>query len=145
MNKYHVSQGALRPHLANGLQKGLRLNIAHSAADLTDDHVHMLLRHGVDPRFDFIGDMGNDLNCGAQVVPPALTVQYRPVDLAGGDGAVAGEILVYKPLVVAQVQICLGAVLGDKDLSMLIGTHGAGVYINIGIKFLVSHPDAPLF
>ncbi|MPM42340.1 hypothetical protein SDC9_89005 [bioreactor metagenome] len=44
----------------------------------------------------------------------------------------------------AQVQIRLCSVVCDEDLAVLIGAHGAGVHIDIGVKFLVSHPHAPL-
>lgn len=66
------------------------------------------------------------------------------IDLAGGHGAVAGEVLVHEPLVVAQVQVRLGPVLGDEHLAVLIGTHSPRVHIDIGVELLVPHPDAPL-
>ena len=34
----------------------------------------------------------------------------------------------------AKVQIGLGAIIGDKDLAMLKGRHGAGVKIDIGVE-----------
>ena len=145
MDEHHVPVGPLRGHLADGLQEGLGLDVAHSAADLGDHHVHILTGHGVDAALDLVGDVGDDLDRGAQIVAPALPIQHGPPDLAGGDGAVARQVLVHEPLVMAQVQVCLRAVVGDEDLSVLIGAHGAGVHIDIGIEFLVAHPDAPLF
>ena len=136
--------GPLGGYLADGLQEGLGLNVAHGAADLRDDRVHVLFRHGVDAALDLVGDVGDDLHRGAQVVAPALPVQHGPVDLAGGHGAVAGEVLVHEPLVVAQVQVRLGSVLGDEHLAVLIGTHSPRVHIDIGVELLVPHPDAPL-
>ena len=144
VDEQHVAVRPLGRHLADGLQKGLGFDVAHGAANLADDHVHILVGHGVDAAFDLVGDMGDDLDGGAQVVAPALPVQHRPVDLAGGNGAVAAEILVHEPLVMAQVQVRLGAVLGDEDLAVLVGAHGAGVHINIGVELLVAHPQAPL-
>ena len=144
MDEEHVAPGPLRVHLADRLQEGLGLDVAHGAADLGDDHVHILGGHGVDPALDLVGDMGDDLDRSAQIVAPALPVQNGPVDLAGGDGGVAGEVLVHEPLIVTQIQIRLGAVVGDKDFSVLIGAHGAGVHIDIGVELLVAHPQAPL-
>ena len=144
VDEEHVPLGPLGPDLADGLQEGLGLDIAHGAADLADDHVHVVPGHGVDPAFDLVGDVGDDLDGGAQVVPPALPVQHGPVDFAGGNGAVAAEVLVHEALVVPQVQVGLRAVLGDEDLAVLIGAHGAGVHVDIGVEFLVPHPDAPL-
>ena len=40
--------------------------------------------------FDFVGDVGDDLNGLAEVVALAFLVQNVPVDLAGGEVGVAG-------------------------------------------------------
>ena len=144
MDKHHIAMGPFGRHLADSLQEGLGLDIAHGAADLTDDHIHIVAGHGIDAALDLIGDMGNDLDRGAQIVAPALPVQYGPVYLTGGNGAVAAEVLVYKTLVVAQIQVCLGAVLGNEHFPVLVGTHGARVHIDIGVELLIAHPDAPL-
>ena len=144
MDEHHVAVGPLGSHLADGLQEGLRLNVAHSAADLGDDHIHIFPGHGVDAAFDLIGDVGNDLHRGAQIVAPALPVQHGPPDLAGGDGAVAGQVLVHEPFVMPQVQVRFRAVVGDEHLAVLVGAHGAGVHVDIGVELLVADPDAPL-
>ena len=144
MDEQHVAHRPLRRHLADGLQEGLGLDIAHRAADLGDDHVHILALHGIDAAFDLVGDVGDDLDRCAQIVAPALAVQHGPVYLAGGDGAVAGQVLIHEALIVAQVQVRLRAVVSDEHLAVLIGAHGAGVHIDIGVEFLVPHPDAPL-
>jgi hypothetical protein len=34
-----------------------------------------------------------------------------------------------KSLVMAQVKICLSAIVGDKHLAVLIGRHGARIYV----------------
>ena len=91
-----------------------------------------------------VGDVGDDLHGAAQERALALTVQQVPVDPPRGHGAAARQALVHEALVVAQVQVGLGAVVGDKDLAVLIGAHGAGVHVQIGVKFLVAHPQAPL-
>ena len=47
-----------------------------------------------------------------------------------------GQIFVDEALIVAQVQVSLGAVVGDKDLSVLVGAHGAGVHVEVGVQLL---------
>ena len=42
-------------------------------------------------------------------------------------------------LVMAQVQIRLGAVVGDEDLPVLGGAHGAGIDVQIGVEFAQPH------
>ncbi len=93
---------------------------------------------------DLVGDVGDDLHRAPQIVPPALPVEHVPVDLAGGDGGVDGEIFVDEPLVVAQVQVGLRPVVGDEHLPVLIGAHGAGVHVEIGVQLLHLDPQAPL-
>ena len=44
----------------------------------------------------------------------------------------------------AQIQIGLGTVVGDKDLPVLVGGHGPRVHIQVGIQLLDPHPQSPL-
>ena len=144
MDEHHVVPPPLRRHLADGLQEGLGLDVPHGAADLHDGHVGIRGVQPVDAALDFAGDVGDDLDRAPQVVPTALPVEYVPVDLAGGYGGVHVQILVDEPLVVAQVQVRLRAVVGDKDLPVLVGVHGAGVHVEVGVQLLDLHPQAPL-
>ena len=44
----------------------------------------------------------------------------------------------------AQVQVGLRPVVGDEHLAVLIGAHGAGVHVEIGVQLLDFDPQAPL-
>ena len=46
-------------------------------------------------------------------------------------------------LVVAQVQIGLGAVVGDEDLAVLERAHGARVHVQVGVELLKRDPQPP--
>ncbi len=129
MDKHDVLPSPLRRHLADGLQEGLGLDVAHGAADLHDGYVGVGRVQGVDVALDLIGDMGNDLHRAPQIVPRALAVEHVPVHLARGNGGVDAEVFVNEPFVVAQVQIGLRAVVGDEHLPVLIGAHGARVHV----------------
>jgi len=130
----------LQSHLPGRLQKRLGFDIAGGAADLGDDHVRpSLAAHGVNKVLDLVGNMGDDLHRLPQILAPALLVEHVPVDLAGGEIGVFVQILVDEPLVVAQIQIRLGPVVGDVDLAVLIGAHGAGIHIDIGVQLLGRH------
>jgi len=37
-------------------------------------------------------------------------------------------------LVVAEVEVGLGAVVGDEDLAVLVGRHGAGIDVQVGVE-----------
>ena len=132
-----IAAPLLDGHLADGLQEGLALDVARRAADLGQHHVcAALFAHGVDEVLDLVGDVGNDLHGLAQVVAVALLGQHVPVDLAGGQVGVLVEVLVDEALVVAQVQVGFRAVVGDEHLAMLVGAHGAGVYVDVGVELL---------
>ena len=53
-----------------------------------------------------------------------------------------GQVDVDEALVVAQVEVGLGAVAGDEDLAVLVGRHGAGVDVQIGVELLDGDGDA---
>ena len=46
------------------------------------------------------------------------------------------QILVDEPLIMTEVEIGLGAVLGDIDLAVLVRTHRAGIDVDIGVELL---------
>ena len=146
MEKDTVSGAHLGGHLADGLQKGLAFDVPHGASHLGDDHIGPGgPAHGVEEGFDLVGDVGDHLDGAAQVVPSALLVQKGPVDLAGGEIAEPVEVFVDEPFVVPQIQVGLRPVLGDKDLPVLVGTHGAGVNVQIGVQLLGGHFISPVF
>ena len=150
-HQHHVDVAAvlvalLDAHLADGLQERLALDVAGGAADLGDDHVG--LGGGgqvVDVALDLVGDVGDDLDGLAQIRALALLVQDVPVDLAGGQVGVLVQVLVDEALIVAQVQVGLGAVVGDEHLAVLQGAHGAGVHVDIGVQLLAGYLEAAAF
>ena len=121
-------------HLADGFKKRQRFDVADGAADLDDGDVGAVgrdLAHGV---LDFVGDVGNDLDGFAEVVAAPLLQDDLLVDAAGGEVVVARERRVGKALVVAEVEVGFRAVVGDKDLAVLEGRHGAGIDVEVGVE-----------
>ena len=140
MNEQAVFAADLERDLAHRLEERLRFDIADRAADLGDYHVRVRMpAHRIDERLDFVGDVGDDLNGGAQVFAAALLVQHVPVDLAGGQIRKAIQILVDEPLVVAEVEVGLRAVLGHVHLAVLIRAHRTGIDVDVGIELLRGH------
>ena len=142
MDEDHVVPALLVGDLADRLQIGLALDIAHRTADLADHGVQVLFGHGVDAALDLVGDMGDDLYGAAQVFALPLPVQHVPIDLSGGDGGIGRQRLVGKALVVAEIQIRFRSVVGHEDLSVLIRAHGAGIDVQIGVELLVVHQQS---
>ena len=63
-------------------------------------------------------------------------MEHGPVDLAGGEIGITVEVLVNEALVVAEIEVGLGAVLGDVDLAVLIRAHCARIDVYIRVKLL---------
>jgi hypothetical protein len=55
------------------------------------------------------------------------------------------ELGVCEPLVVAQIEIGLGAVIGDKNFSMLERAHGSRIDVEIRVEFLQRHAQPAAF
>ena len=139
-----VSGAHLMPHLADGLDKGLALDISDGPTDLGDHNVGFrLAAHVVDKALDLVGDVGDSLHGASKIRAPALLGDDVGVDLSGGQIGILVQILVDEAFIVTQVKICLGAVLGNIDLAVLVGTHGAGVHIDIGIQLLSRYLQPP--
>ena len=74
--------------LADGLNEGDDLDVAHRAADLDDDDVDVVVGQPAHPVLDLVGDVGDDLDGAAEEVAPPLLLDHRAVDPAGrGVGA----------------------------------------------------------
>ena len=130
-------------HLADRLEERQGFDVADRAADLGEDDVGLgLLGKAVHAVFDLVGDVRDDLHGAAQEVAAALAADERLVDRAGGDVTVARQRLVDEALVVTQVQVGLGAVVGHEDLAVLERAHGSGVDVEIGVELLDGHLQA---
>ena len=63
------------------------------------------------------------------------------VDLAGGDSWRLRQLFVDEALVVAEVEVGLGAVGGDEDLAVLIRRHRARVDVEVRVELLEGDGD----
>ena len=144
VDKQHVLPALFDRHLTYRLEEGLALDIADGAADLADENVDILVLHGVDAAFYLVGDVGYYLHRAAEVAALPLAVEDVPEYPARRDRGVAAQALVNKALIVTEIEVGLGAVVGDEHLAVLIRAHGAGVDVEVGVKFLVLHAQAAL-
>ena len=123
--------------LTNRLEKRQRLDVADGAADLGDDEVNVRgLGDQRDALLDLIGDVRHDLDGAPEVVTPALAPDHRVVDPPGRDVRGAAGVGVGEALVVAEVEVGLGAVLGHEHLAVLVGRHRARVDVDVGVELL---------
>ena len=133
----------LAPELPDRLEERKRLDVADRPADLGDDDVGRrdLLR-AANPRLDLVCDVRDDLNGGAEELSLALLAQHRVPDGTCGVARVPGQVLVDEALVVADVEVGLGAVLGDEYLAVLERAHRARVDIQVRVELLGAHGEA---
>ena len=130
------------PELADGLNEGDDLDVAHGAADLHDDDVHVVVGQLAHPLLDLVGDVGDDLYGPAEEVTSPLLLDHRAVDPSGRRVGALVQVLVDEPLVVPQVEVGLAAVLGDEDLAVLARVHGARVDVDVGVQLAHGDPQA---
>jgi len=129
-------------HLSRGFEERQRLDVADGAADLVDDDVDARLGHGEHLVLDLVRDVRDHLDRVAEVVASTLLGDDRGVDLAGRHVRVRREVHVQEALVVADVEVGLGSVLGDEDLTMLERVHGARIDVQVRIQLLHGHVEA---
>src|SRR5437773_3226047 len=139
-----VVRAELQAHLPHRLEKGQRFDVPDRAADLDDRHFRFA-RAARDERLDLVGDMRNHLHGAAEVVTAALFFDHRIVDLAGGEVVVAVHPRRLETLVVAQIEVGLGAVLGDEHLPVLEGAHRAGIDVDVRVELEEGDFDAARF
>ena len=130
----------LAAELANRLEERLGLDVADRPADLRDHDVGVgRLRDRADARLDLVGDVRDHLHGRAEVLALALLAQHAVPDAAGGVVRRAREVLVDEALVVADVEVGLGAVLGDEHLAVLERAHRPRVDVDVRVELLHLH------
>ncbi len=142
MQEEDVVAADLVTDLAYRLKERKRLDVAHGAADLGDDHVHLGTGHAADAVLDLVGDVGDHLHGVAEVLAAPLLGDDVRVDLAGGDVGRAVQLGVEESLVVADVEVGLGSVVCDEDLTVLERVHRPGVDVEVGVQLLHGDPQA---
>mmetsp|Transcript_22560 Transcript_22560/g.36736 ORF Transcript_22560/g.36736 Transcript_22560/m.36736 type:complete len:329 (-) Transcript_22560:631-1617(-) len=119
--------------LADRFKKGQALNVADRPADFAQHEVNFIITD-VDEVFDFVGHMGDHLDCLAQIIASAFLFQHGGIDTARGYGIGIAGGHAGEPLVMAQIKIGFGPVIGHEHFTMLKRRHRAGVDVQIGVK-----------
>jgi hypothetical protein len=138
----HVVAADLMAQLPDRLHEGQALDVADRAADLADHHVDIGAAERADGVLDLVGDVRDDLHRAAVVLAGALLLDHRLVDPARGDRRMLGAGHAEEALVVAEVEIGLGAVIGDVDLAVLERVHGPGIDVEVRVELLDLDPVA---
>src|SRR5437879_9118385 len=71
-----------------------------------------------------------------------LAPDHGRIDPAGGDAVALARGDPDIALVVPEIEIGLGAVIGHENFPMLIGAHRAGIDIEVGVELAQAHLEA---
>ena len=86
MDKQGVARACFMSDLTDGLDKGLALYITDGPADLGDHDISFCFTADiVDEAFDLVGDVGDGLHGGPQILAPALLGDDVGVDFSCGE------------------------------------------------------------
>ena len=133
MDEHRIPARQLVAELADGLEERQALDVAHRAADLHQHEVDPVVAGG-DECLDGVGDVRDHLHGAAQIVAAPLPREDLLVEAARGD--VVGLLRRHagEALVVAEVEVGLGAVIRHEHLTVLVRAHGTGVDVEIGVE-----------
>jgi hypothetical protein len=138
MDEDRPAKRQLLAELADGFEERQALDVADRATDLDEDEVEAVIA-GLDEFLDRIGDVRNHLHGGAEIVAAPLAGNNVHIEPAGGDvvlpvGGAAGEALI-----MAEIEVGLGTIVGHEHLPVLIRAHGSGIDVEIGIELSQPH------
>src|SRR6266571_2956622 len=134
----------LKAHLPYRFEERKGLDVPDRAADFDDCHFRFA-RAARDERLDLVGDMRDHLHGAPEVIAAAFFSYHRVVDLAGGEVVVPVHPGRLEALVVAQIEVGLGAVLGDEHLPVLERAHRAGIDVDVRVELEEGDFDAARF
>jgi hypothetical protein len=83
----------------------------------------------------------NDLDGRAEIIAPALLGDDLLINAPCGDVVGLARRTPGEPLIVTEIEVGLSAVVGNKHLAVLIGAHGPGIDIEIGVELAQPHAE----
>src|SRR6185369_2520927 len=104
--------------------------------DLDDGDVDVA-RGLVNAGFYLVRNVRDHLHGGAQIFASPLFGDHGLVDAAGGHVRASRQFGRREALVMAQIEIGLGAVFGDEDFAVLVRRHRAGIDVDVGVQLHV--------
>ena len=120
--------------LADRLEERQAFDVADGAADL-DQHEIVVVVAREHEFLDRVGDVRNDLDGRAEIIAAAFLADDVLIDAPGRDVVGLGGRTPGEALVVAEIEIGLGAVIGHEHFAVLIRRHRSGIEVEIGVEF----------
>ena len=144
MNENNIFPSPFVLELTDRFKERLAFDIAHGASNFDNGNFSAFCsRIAVEPAFDFICDMGDNLYGSSSKIAPTFFLKNRPVDFAGCNIGIFCQAFINKSLIVSQIQIGFCSIVCDKYFAVLYRIHSTGIYINVRVEFLHSYRVAP--
>ena len=138
MDVDRLSTREIVAELPDRLEEGQALDVADRAADLDQHEVEALVAGGHE-LLDGVGDVRDHLDGGAEIVAPPFLGDDVEIDAARRDVVGLRRRHAGEALVMAEVEVGLGPVVGDEDLAVLVGAHRPRIDVEIGVE--LAKPD----
>jgi len=138
MNVDRVAARQVIAELTDRLEVRQAFDIADRATDLAQDEVEFIVAIA-NEIFDGIGDVRNNLDGRAEIIAATLLSENFLIDATGRNIVLARRRAASETLVVTEVEIGLGTIIGDENLAMLIGLHRTGVDVQIRVELAQPH------
>src|SRR5581483_3180332 len=142
MHEKRALAAELVAELPDRLEERQAFDVTHRTANLAKDEILVAIEIGLDEFLDRIGHMRDHLHGGAEILAAALAADHRRIDATGGDAVAPARGDAGEALVMPEVEIGLGAVVGDVDLAMLVRTHRPGIDVEIRIELSEPHLES---
>ncbi len=113
------SRGRSLLELADRLEERQAFDVADGAADLAQHEIEVVVAVE-DEILDGVGDVRNHLDGGAEIIAAPLLGEDVLIDAPGGDVVGLARRTAGEALVMTEVEIGLGAVVGDEHFAVLV-------------------------
>ena len=120
--------------LTNRFEERQALDVADGAADFHQHEIIFVIAREHE-FLDRVGDVRNHLNGRAEIIAAAFLGDDVLIDAPGGDVVGLGGRTPGEALVMAEIEIGLGAVVGHEHFAVLIRRHRSGIEVEIGVEF----------
>ena len=145
VDEARILRAFLEPELPRGFEEWQALDVARDAADFAEDDVAVVFAGGPDGRLDFVCYVRDYLHRAAEIAACAFAGEDGGIDAAGGEVGRLRARDAREALVVAEIEICLRAVVRHENLSVLVWRHRAGIDVQVRVELLHEDPVAAAF
>ena len=135
VNVERVIAADVLPQLPNRLEKREAFDVADGAADLHEHDVDAM-GHAPDRVFDLVSKMRNDLHRPSEIVAAPLLLNDALIDLSRRPVRLLCWRRVGEALVMPEIEVRLGAIVGDVHLAVLIRAHRPRVDVDVRVELL---------